>query len=427
MGRPMRIVIEPMGYHLLNLGDVAIRQMTVRRLRELWPTAQIEMFADDPDALCDAIPGVQPLSTVGRRRWFYAPLVPLARARPEFLTFRLTVAERRFRRRHTRLAERAARLRHPRDAAAVAAFLDAVRGADLLVVGGGGALNDHYARPAESVVDVVEMALDAGVPVAMVGQGLGPLTDRRLARRLHAVLPRLELVALREDVTAPPIVASLGVAAARVMVTGDDTVELAYERRPATLGDRLGLNIRVSGYAPLDAGDRRRIAGVVAAATERHSAPVVPLPVSFHPGERDLEQVLELARSVDVAIAPGGQDDPHSPVALIERAASCRVVVTGSYHAAVFALAQGVPAVGLVTSAYYEQKFAGLAGLFGAGCRRVDVAAADADAALAQAVDESWERADELRGDLLESARRQVEASRAAYRQLYDFVTGEQR
>ena len=35
------------------------------------------------------------------------------------------------------------------------------------------------------------------------------------------------------------------------------------------------------------------------------------------------------------------------------------VEVTGSYHAGVFALAQGIPVVGLLQSAYYEQKFIG--------------------------------------------------------------------
>ena len=36
--------------------------------------------------------------------------------------------------------------------------------------------------------------------------------------------------------------------------------------------------------------------------------------------------------------------------------ADCRVVVTGSYHAAVFALSMGVPAVGLAASRYYARQ-----------------------------------------------------------------------
>ena len=46
---------------------------------------------------------------------------------------------------------------------------------------------------------------------------------------------------------------------------------------------------------------------------------------------------------------------------VIERVGECRVVVTGSYHGAVFALAQGIPVVALVKSPYYVNKMAGLA------------------------------------------------------------------
>ena len=42
--------------------------------------------------------------------------------------------------------------------------------------------------------------------------------------------------------------------------------------------------------------------------------------------------------------------------------------MTGSYHAAVFGLAQGVPAVCLSKSSYYEAKFGGLQALFPGAC-----------------------------------------------------------
>jgi hypothetical protein len=43
----------------------------------------------------------------------------------------------------------------------------------------------------------------------------------------------------------------------------------------------------------------------------------------------------------------------------------CRVVVTACYHAAVFALSMGIPAVALASSDYYIQKFRGLQKQFG--------------------------------------------------------------
>ena len=53
---------------------------------------------------------------------------------------------------------------------------------------------------------------------------------------------------------------------------------------------------------------------------------------------------------------------------VIKQTARCRVVVTGAYHAAVFALAQGIPVVCLSNSPYYLAKFQGLEDLFGSGC-----------------------------------------------------------
>jgi polysaccharide pyruvyl transferase WcaK-like protein len=47
------------------------------------------------------------------------------------------------------------------------------------------------------------------------------------------------------------------------------------------------------------------------------------------------------------------------------------VVVAGSYHAAVFALSQGIPVVALVKSPYYVNKMVGLGDQFGAGCEIV--------------------------------------------------------
>ena len=56
--------------------------------------------------------------------------------------------------------------------------------------------------------------------------------------------------------------------------------------------------------------------------------------------------------------------DDIAPEALAAAAAGCRAIVTGSYHAAVFSLALGVPAVCLTKSPYYHAKFGGLPALF---------------------------------------------------------------
>jgi hypothetical protein len=73
------------------------------------------------------------------------------------------------------------------------------------------------------------------------------------------------------------------------------------------------------------------------------------------------------------------------------RAGDCRLVITGSYHAAVFALSQGVSVVALVCVAALSGEVCGLKGTFcGAGLRIVELERADTMELLAAAVEEGW-------------------------------------
>ena len=125
---------------------------------------------------------------------------------------------------------------------------------------------------------------------------------------------------------------------------------------------------------------------------------------------------------------PGGgaegewPDGLDTPLTVIRRVGECRVVVTGSYHAGVFALSQGIPVVGLSRSDYYTDKFLGLADQFGSGCRLVPLDE-PLDEALPARIIELWREAEALRPDLLAAASRQVEEGREAYA-LLGLLTG---
>jgi hypothetical protein len=47
----MRVLIDPSSAHCLNLGDVAMLQVTFRRFRQFWPDAEIYVFTDSPELL----------------------------------------------------------------------------------------------------------------------------------------------------------------------------------------------------------------------------------------------------------------------------------------------------------------------------------------------------------------------------------------
>jgi polysaccharide pyruvyl transferase WcaK-like protein len=422
-----RILIEPNAHHLLNLGDVAMLQVAVGRLRSLWPDAAISVITDDPARLDICCPGTLPVPAEGRRFWFDSnPFThTLQRAAPRPVSLRLLESERFLRRRAPDVARRLVRARAAlgrRDAQPLDEFLQAVHGADVFVSSGAGAFNDEFASLAISILDLFQMAKETGAITAALGHGIGPITEPALLRRAHEVLPSVDLLTLREGVGGQPLLASFGVPADRVLVTGDDAVELAHgASREGVAGHHLGFNLRMARYAHVDQGAADTVAAAVREAATRHRCPLLSIPISHHPSEVDgAVNAALLGASGEPA------DEVGTPLHVIERIGRCRVVVTGSYHAAVFALAQGIPAVGLTASSYYDAKFIGLAEQFGgAGIWIVRLDDVDLTSRLAWAVDEAWEHADEVRTGLLECATRQVESGRDAYRRLRDLVAAE--
>jgi colanic acid/amylovoran biosynthesis protein len=108
--------------------------------------------------------------------------------------------------------------------------------------------------------------------------------------------------------------------------------------------------------------------------------------------------------------------------ALAASAANCRVIVTGSYHAAVFGLGQGVPAICLTKSAYYDAKFAGLRALFPTACSVLSVAEPNFGTLFTKAVADAWKLPQSAREAALHSAISQRESGRRAYTRLRETV-----
>jgi Polysaccharide pyruvyl transferase len=290
-------------------------------------------------------------------------------------------------------------------------FLESLAEADLVVSTGAGAFNDHFATRALEILDLLELAKRHGAATALLGHGFGPLTDARLLQRARDVLPTLDLITLRERVAGEPLLAALGVPGDRMLTTGDDAVELGYRARTDRAGTGLGFNLRLARYSHIDPRCAEIAGAVVMDAAERHGAEPLSISISQHPAERDADVV---AGVLDAAVDPG----PDTALGVAERIGRCRVVVTGSYHAAVFALAQGIPAVGVTQSAYYDVKFEGLRDQFDGLLGVVSLADADFAHHLSRAIDDAWRGADDLRPRLLEAARRQIGEGKGAYRRL---------
>jgi colanic acid/amylovoran biosynthesis protein len=408
----VNILIEPNAHHLENMGDVAMLQIAVERLAERWPEATIQVLTDKPDVLQRFCPLAEPVPAAGRRIWFDESLVGhrLQRALPQPLGRRIKAAQHHVRQRRPRSARSALTLKRRlkrRPTETLERFFDAIWTSDLLVVSGAGAITDPFAPLAVTILDLVELALNRGIPAVMMGQGIGPISNQHLRDRAASVLPRVNLIGVRERLQSLPLLDELGTPKADVRVTGDDAVELAFRMGPTAAGTAIGVNVRRARYSGLGDMTIATLAAVLKQEAARTGSKLVGVPISQYEKELDAAEISEI---IGATVSP-----PVDPLDVVRRVRDCGVVVTGSYHAAVFALAQGIPAVGLAASRYYQAKFEGLVDLFGTGCQWVDMRGADFPAELTKAMSRANDLDDGARVVLRSAAERQVGESRAAY------------
>ena len=411
----------PCTYTCMNVGDVAMLQVAVSRLNALWPAASIEVPTKSASALLVHCPTVSPLA---QGDWFaeHYLLGRVHRSFPVAFSQQLIGLKKGIRKHWPALEELAIKLKlriAGNDPFAFSTYQRAVKSADLVVVSGAGGIADVFPSFSLTVMDLLDMAVRRGVPTAMFSHGFGPLRDSRLTARARAVLPKVDLIAIRERRAGYPLLRSLGVAERRIVVTGDDAIETAYEARPARRGTDIGVNART--MEPAGVGDEvlETIRPVLQRFAARQKVRLLPIPIALQGGV-DAQAIEKLLRGYENPCDLGRSLD--TPLKVVDQITRCRVVLTGAYHAAVFALSMGIPAVCVAKSEYFANKFFGLADQFGKGCETVLLDQPQFPAELSQALERAWNSTDKVRVSLLKSAAQQLEASRSAYERVGELM-----
>ncbi|MBW4446558.1 MAG: polysaccharide pyruvyl transferase family protein [Spirirestis rafaelensis WJT71-NPBG6] len=425
----MRILVDNGANKLLNLGDIAMLQVLIERLSNLWPDAFIEVFTSSPEGLLKLFPNVHPLLRCGSQTWS-SPLVhSVYKLMPNHqLAQQWSDMEWVFRRRSPSLVRSLINFklkREPEKARNFEAYMKAVYSADLVVTSGGGYITDPFKNGAIVALETLGLASRLDKVTAMFGTGLGPIQDRELLARSKTVLPSINLIALREKRAGLPLLNSIGVSQNCVMTTGDDAIELAYKARNIELCDGIGVNLRVAEYSGVSLSLLETVRSALHNVAKKLNTPLIPAPIDHSSdegyAESDSAAIQKLLKGYDDTSDGGKSLD--TPLKVIEQIGQCRVVVTGSYHAGVFALAQGIPAIGLAKSKYYANKFLGLADQFGVGCEVILLDDPELENKLVDSLERAWQSAEQLRPQLLEVAKRQVELGHTAYKRVYELVT----
>lgn len=449
-GPAPRILIEHSDHWLINMGDLAMMDVTLSRVRKLWPAARIGVVTQAPHLLRAYFPDAEPIDPAGRRPWGSPGMLDRVaeRAGPTrvgpvaigWVSFRgwfpqkVRGAAYKGRGLLAGLSTRSGfgwmdRVVGARRRAGTAPeagpaqkggfrlppnTLRAVQSSSFVLAMGGGYITDADPTQSERVLTLLEHARSLEIPTAMVGQGLGPAEEPWLQSRLAAVLPEVGFIGLREGRRGPDILRRAGVPPTRFEVTGDDAIELACSVRTDTIGSDIGICLRTAGYSPVSHTAIEALARTLQASARDFQAGLVPVVISDYRSE-DRRSTLPLLHGSRAARRPLGRFARPQDVA--RQVGTCRVLVTGAYHAAVFALTQGIPVIALSTSRYYEDKFLGLADMFGTGLELVYTETEDLEDRLSTAVREAWERAPEVRPALRAAAERQVAASQHGFEQ----------
>jgi colanic acid/amylovoran biosynthesis protein len=405
----LRVTVQTGSHELDNLGDRAMLEVLIDRLREHHAGIRISVFARNSARVRALDRAVDQLPVEQKREWalIRALYLGLRRVTPSVDSF--------VRKRQPHLYEAVLRTK-----ARALVNPEALANTDMLIVSGGGFITDVFPGQAWPVLERMAAAIRQDVPFALVGQGIGPLRDLALLQKAREVLPHAKLIAVRETLHSLPLLLDLGVARDSIAATGDDAIEPAFELRSEGPGTMIGVNFRVADYAGITQGDVDSLRAPMRALSTRLGAEMISLPVCIVDSVESPSDVEVVSHLVDPR--DGAEEAPQTPTALIERIRNCRVIVTGSYHAAVFALAQGIPAICVFNTEYYENKFRGLAEEFGDGCVLIEKSQPDFVAVLIAAIESCWSRAATLRPSLLRAAVAQIAAGREAYVRLGEIV-----
>lgn len=434
-----RILLDQGIFDMRNLGQNALLQAAVERIKKIWPDASIGVTTVAPQILNMFFPDVIPVSPNGKHAWYitrsrydrirrYIPrsvLRLILEVREEFWHrwpgFHFGSITSKIKSLFHSTASKNASL-PPVEAPSIAQpdYASVVSGADIFIATGSQYMCDHARGTALQVLDRLDASIRCGIPTAMVGQGMGPIEDAELITRAKEILPLVDLFLVRERLEAPALLASLGVDPAKVFVTGDDAVELAYNARASALGRGIGISMRCMPSTKITDGDIPLINKALVQAAQKHNAELVGLPISLSIHERDdlcTKQLMNGYRRTWMS-----RKNFQTPLEFIKNIQRCRLVIAGTFHGALLSLAQGVPVICVVRSELYANKFYGMADLFSPGCEILFLDDKQFSQKFISSVDSTWQAAEELRKNLLDKAAQQIEWGNLAYQRLLGLV-----
>ncbi len=328
-------------------------RVAVDRVLRAHPDAQISMYAASQELL--VAHGLAAVRALPDRPWhLWGRLVRkwMRRAPPGQVGWQIPF---RWPKLYLAVANFRGKVTEPSD---VRRWVDEVRRADILVLCGQGALHDGSDRRFDRLCHLLLLARASAIPVVAVGQGIGPLESPDRQQLAGLTLRGLAGLGLRDGWRSVEVVRSLAVPEETWTLTGDDALALTVAVPVPDRRDSVGVSLRASTAA----GVWTQLPELVAQAIEQAELGCGLELISMMEAP-DVSDASELDR-----VRPRGVERRHRAATIDEALAGingCRVVISGTYHAAVLAQGMGIPIIAFAANDYYRQKMNGLVEQFG--------------------------------------------------------------
>jgi colanic acid/amylovoran biosynthesis protein len=395
------------------MGDIAMLKSAVEYLRELWPDAYIKVITSKSKKLISIIPGVIPVPVFGKEL-FFSPII----GRMGNITSRI---------------ENVLRLHNPmlyqnllmfkrkllnRENEDLKFFCETLFTADTVIASGGCYLNDKNKEHAKRVLGLLNISRLLGKPVAMFGQSIGPIKDKILSDFARNILPKIDLITLRTKYNYNFLQKRFNLNKDKAIVTGDNAIKIALKAKARRNGNSIGFNLRLSDRSCISPDVIKILSETVSRSAEDFNTSIIPVPISFYEKFNDLENTVRAAK-LNFNFK---EHELHSPEQIIELVDKCKILVTSSYHAGVFALSRGIPVVAISQTDYYDEKFLGLSEMFPVGCVVLRGDDLNSSKKIYFAIKKSWNSTVSLKEKIIGYAISQNKANMDSYQLFHDIV-----
>ncbi|MEM6392290.1 MAG: polysaccharide pyruvyl transferase family protein [Planctomycetota bacterium] len=408
----MKILIDHGTPDARNFGDLAMIQALVHTLRKAEPDCELGLLAQTPSAFPEHVG--EEITIYNTETYWPLKNFPVAPLRlPSWLRHMIYLWSRGSVQRQCRLRSSA---RRRRCRPSVQQLMHD-EGFDGLAIAGGSVISHTFLGFTELLFNELLAAHRQGLATAIFGAGIGPVDHALLLQWCRQVVPELTYLGSRECAQYQEMLDGMK-AGSFGEVTGD--LALAHPKltgQPAKaqpLGDLIGINVRATYYSKIEGSAADDLGQALRSVADRTGMKPCLIPINRHAEEGDHRSVGRLMgwpKNADGLLGLVSTVDD-----LLDRIKHCRLVISGSYHACVFALALGVPCVAVIASDYYQHKMVGLFEMFGLQPSTVDMRQADFVQRLHQEVDRYQTVNDKQRQGWIERAREQAELVEAGVR-----------